>query len=125
MAIFGKKKATETDATKVETVATTPAPKVAAAGEAAADILVRPLITEKAFSLSQNNVYTFLVSTRANAHQVRHAIKQVYNVTPKKVNMVRRQPRTHRSTLRNRTSHQPGYKKAYVYLNDGDTINFV
>lgn len=126
MALFGKKKATETDASQTKKAVATTLAQTASVTEAIpADILVRPLITEKAFGLSQQNVYTFLVSPSANAHQVRQAIRQVYKVTPKKVNMIRRQPRTKRSTLRNRTSHQPGYKKAYVYLNDGDTINLM
>ena len=122
MALFGKSKVAEKGTTQTDTTTVQP---VVLTSVTAADILVRPLITEKAFGLSQQNVYTFLVSPRANAHQVRQAIKQVYDVTPKKVNIVRRQPRTKRSSLRNRTSHQSGYKKAYVYLKDSDTINFM
>ncbi len=89
------------------------------------DVLKKPHISEKSFSLSQNNVYTFEVVYSANKYQVIQAIKSLYNVTPKKVRIIRQQPRKERSLLRNRTSHNAGLKKAYVYLNKGDTINFM
>ena len=129
MALFGKKKDTAAAA-----AADTTAPAVTVEGSAAAEagtersaasVLLRPHITEKAFGLSQRNVYTFAVSPTANKYQVAKAVKDLYNVTPEKVNVTQKQPRKERSLLRNRTSHKPGLKKAYVYLKEGDTINFM
>lgn len=129
MALFGRKKDTtkeETKAVATDTKSTAQTKAVGTLNEVApAEVLIRPHITEKAFSLSQQSVYTFLVAPHANAHQVAKAVNSVYGFTPKKVNIVRKQPRTKRSLLRNQASHQPGYKKAYVYLNKGDTINFM
>ena len=128
MALFGRKK--DTEATVDQNVATTETNNaetaLAQVGEQkAADILVRPRITEKSFALSQQNVYTFTVAPRANTYEIAKAVRNLYGVTPKKVNIVRKRPHEKRSLLRNRVSHQPGYKKAYVYLRDGDTINFM
>ena len=89
------------------------------------DILKRPHVTEKAFGLSQKNVYTFEVDYNANKYQIIQAIKDLYSVTPKKVCITRQKPRKERSLLRNRTAHKNGLKKAYVYLKEGDTINFM
>ena len=125
MALFGRKKETTTDTTATNSAVDTVSATNVSSERAAADVLLRPHITEKAFALSQQRVYTFLISSRANAYQVRTAINQVYGVTPVKVNIVRRQPRTKRSLMRNRVSKQPGYKKAYVYLKAGDTINLM
>ena len=129
MALFGRKKDTSKEDTKAVATDTKPTSQTKSVGAisetAPAEILIRPHITEKAFSLSQRSVYTFLVAPSANAHQISKAISNVYGFTPRRVNIVRKQPRTKRSLLRNQASHQPGYKKAYVYLNKGDTINFM
>ena len=129
MALFSRKKDTTKEEVKTVATDTRASDRSKVDGvlneTAPAEVLIRPHITEKAFSLSQQNVYTFLVAPNANTYQVSKAISTVYGFTPKKVNIVRKQPRTKRSLLRNQASHQPGYKKAYVYLNQGDTINFM
>lgn len=124
MAIFGKK--TEKSA---ESAA---APKVAdqsgsatAATDATATVIRRPHITEKAFGLSQRNVYTFEVQKNANKHEVKAAVQAIYNVTPERVRIVNKRPRVVRSLMRSKPAHQSGLKKAYVYLKEGDTINFM
>ncbi len=124
MALFGKKKETKATEAANPTTISTAASDSASEFDLAA-ILRRPRITEKAFALSQKNVYTFEVAPHANKYQVAAAIKQVYKVTPKRVNIVNRRPRTQRSLMRNRATHQPGVCKAYVYLDSGDTISFM
>lgn len=120
MALFGsKKKEKETPKADTATVATS----VFEAN--AADVLKRPHVTEKAFTLSQNNVYTFEVAPNATKYQIAAAIKAVYGVTPARIRVTRKRPRTVRSMARNRTSKQAGIKKAYVSLREGDTINFM
>jgi len=90
-----------------------------------AAIIQNPHITEKAVSLSDNRVYTFMVQPDATKYQVRDAIKALYNVTPVKVNIVKKAPKKVMSRTRGRVVSQKGYKKAYVYLKAGDTINLV
>ena len=43
-------------------------------------ILVKPILTEKATNLVQNNVYMFEVDKKANKHQVKQALEKLYKV---------------------------------------------
>ncbi len=121
MAIFGKKKAAQDTAEDTHTSA----PVSHATVDAPASVIIRPHITEKAFAASQRNVYTFQVRSGANKHEIAAAIKSIYNVTPRKVNIVKKRPRVVRSLMRSKPMHQSGLSKAYVYLKEGDTINFM
>lgn len=127
MAIFGKKeKKTEKKAA--------PKKKVAAKKEVAkkslkttsADltwVLVKPRITERAAVLSEKKVYVFEVAEKANKKQIAEAIKAKFGVAPVKINTVITKPKT--VVRRGRWATKKGFKKAYVYLNPADTIEFV
>ncbi len=53
------------------------------------NILVRPIITEKATHLSENkNQYTFLVNDEANKIQIKSAVEVNYGVKVKKVSTI-------------------------------------
>ncbi|MCB9808784.1 50S ribosomal protein L23 [Candidatus Nomurabacteria bacterium] len=85
-------------------------------------VLIKPRLSEKAARLgSDENVYTFDVSPRANKIQIKKAIEVYYKVTPTKVNVVNQAPR--KDTFRGRPAHVAGTKKAMVFLKKGDTIN--
>lgn len=130
MALFGKKKEEKAeDATvAVEAPKVEKKPTVNLAQPTDRDlsrVLVKPHVTEKAVGQSQRNVYTFVVAQSANKFDVRDAVKAAYGVTPVKVNIVKKAPRTTMSRARGRVVSEKGQKKAYVYLKDGDTINLV
>lgn len=89
-------------------------------------VLTRPRITEKATFLAGNDaggVYTFEVSSRANKALVSDAVKQLFKVTPVKVNIVNTKPKT--VFKRGKKGVVGGIKKAMVYLKKGDKIEFV
>lgn len=88
-----------------------------------ASVLVHPHVTEKAVLQQGKHVYTFMVRKDATKFMVRDAISALYHVTPVKVNIVNKMPRQHTSSTRGKAVAIPGYKKAYVYLASGDTIN--
>ncbi len=119
MGIFSSKK----KKTESKKAAVTPKASTTSATPMGADVLLRPRITEKATSLSANNVYTFEVSPKATAYEVARAVKSLYGVTAEKVSMLPiRSKRTFAKGRRGRTS---GGKKAYVFLKKGDVIQFV
>lgn len=129
MALFSRKKQTTDAATPAAAEAARAATPAATTslptdGDLSA-VIIRPRITEKAVSQSERNVYTFVVRRDATKPQVQAAIKALYNVTPVRVNIVNKRPRTAVSRLRGTKRHVPGQKKAYVYLKEGDTINLV
>ena len=90
---------------------------------AAGEVLKNPRITEKAAYASDNNVYTFDVSPRASKIEVEKAVKDIYKVTPIKVNILAIP--TKKVFRRNSVGVKGGGKKAYVFLKKGDKIEFV
>lgn len=121
MALFSRKTKTTEPATTTPTVV----PTATATDYNLAAVIVKPVISEKAVSLTDNRVYTFMVRPDATKYQVAAAITALYNVTPVKVNTVKKAPKKVMSRTRGREIAQKGYKKAYVYLKAGDTINLV
>ena len=90
-----------------------------------AGVIVKPHVTEKAVGMGERNVYTFIVRTDATKFLVRDAIKSLFSVTPVKINIVNKTARQYKSKTKGRRLTEPGVKKAYVYLKDGDSINLV
>ncbi len=90
-------------------------------------ILIKPIISEKAESLSdREQQYSFVVDKGANKIQIRKAVEQMYNVGVKSVNtMIMPGKAKKRYT---RAGVQSGkisaYKKAIVTLTEGDEIDF-
>jgi len=92
------------------------------------EIIKRPIITEKTVAMSEDpdreqKVYCFEVDKRANKVQIRKAIEELYQVRVRQVRTVwcRGKPRRYRMKLVRR----PDWKKAYVTLAPGETINIL
>lgn len=87
-------------------------------------ILIRPLISEKAtWAKETANQVVFYVHQNANKIQVRQAVEEAFGVKVKAVNVVKQ------SVLSRKRFGRPigkisGYKKAYVTLAEGETIEF-
>lgn len=91
-----------------------------------ASVLRHPRVTEKATLLSERGVYVFDVLFRATKKDVAEAVKELYKVTPRKINMVKVPSKKMRIRGRqNKFGVKSGGKKAYVYVKKGDTINIV
>jgi len=86
-------------------------------------IIVRPRVTEKTATLSDDGVYTFQVADDANKNEIKKAIQKIYKVTPVKVNIAKTADK--KVFVRGRFGKKKGVKKAYVYLKKGDKINFI
>jgi len=86
-----------------------------------ANILLRPRITEKASAITEKGIYTFEVAGTATKKDVSAAVRAYFEVTPRKVTMVRNPAK--RVIVRGKRGVKPGVKKAYVYLKEGDKIN--
>ena len=87
---------------------------------ALADLIQRPIVTEKATLLLENNQYTFDVNPKATKSQIKAAIEELFEVKVTGVstqNLPRKKRRFGRY-IGNRTS----YKRAVVTLAEGDSI---
>jgi large subunit ribosomal protein L23 len=84
-------------------------------------ILIKPRITEKAAVLSESsNVYTFEVTKAATKTTIKRAIKEVYKVSPTRVNIVKLPSK--KVLVRGKKGSTKDVRKAYVYLKKGDKI---
>jgi len=93
------------------------------------EILIRPLITEKTTLLGQNpkqNKFAFVVARAANKIEIKNAVEKMYSVQVKQVNtQVRAGKIKQRQTKSGVTKGVSGrYKKAYVTLKEGESIDF-
>ncbi len=87
-------------------------------------ILKKARITEKAgIKAESQNVYTFEVTKDANKKSVAEAIKEVYKVTPIKVNIVNLPMK--KVFSRGKRGAESSIKKALVFLKKGDKIAFI
>lgn len=88
------------------------------------DVLLRPLITEKATYLTDDGVYTFVVKKSATKPEIKQAIKEVYGISARKVRTAKMTKKAVTSR-QGKDSQKGGGKKAYVYLNEGDSIDLI
>jgi large subunit ribosomal protein L23 len=84
------------------------------------EVLLAPVVTEKAYAQIDNNKYSFRVHPDAHKTQVRQAVEELFNVKVERVNILKVQPKPKRRGLHRGT--KPGWKKAVVQLRAGDTI---
>ena len=83
-------------------------------------VLVSPLITEKATTLVEGNKYAFIVAKGANKIEIAKAVKAVYGVTPKQVNVINV---SGKQVARGRVKGQRSdWRKAIVTLAKGESI---
>ena len=88
-------------------------------------ILKRPYITEKSSNTSAQAKpgYTFEVNSDFNKNEVRRAVKDVYGVTPIRVNIINTSEKQVFS--KGKWGTKGAIKKAIVFLKKGDKIEFV
>jgi large subunit ribosomal protein L23 len=85
-----------------------------------ADLIRRPIITEKATMLLENNQYTFEVVPTANKLQIKAAIEMLFDV--KVVGISTFRPPTKKRRVGKFAGHRAHYKRAIVTLAPGDSI---
>jgi len=100
---------------KTEKKATAAKPAATPARAAQYDILRRPIISEKSAKLAETNGMAFEVAASATKKDIANAIKAIYNVAPKSVNIVvvKGKSKTFRGKSKGTTKT---LKKAYVTL---------
>jgi large subunit ribosomal protein L23 len=85
-----------------------------------ADILIRPILSEKATALREENKYTFVVHPDASKIQIKEAVRRLFNVKVLDCTTINVQGKMKR--LRGRPGRTASYKKAIVKLAPGESI---
>jgi len=85
-----------------------------------AEVLIRPVVSEKSYHQITENRYTFRVHKDAHKTQIRQAVEELFEVKVVRVNVVQMPAKPKRRGLHRGT--RPGWKKAIVELKPGDKI---
>lgn len=86
----------------------------------ARDIILKPLISEKAVAAMSEGKYAFKVRLDANKTQVKDAIETIFSVTVIEVNTMRQHGKVRRQGKF--IGRRSDWKKAVVQLKEGDSI---
>ncbi len=87
-------------------------------------VIIAPWFSEKALMATENGVYAFEVAPRATKAAVAGAIKEIYNVEPRQIRILNVKGKTKSMRTRRGTGTRAERRKAYVFLNPGETIQF-
>jgi large subunit ribosomal protein L23 len=85
------------------------------------DIIRKPIITEKATMASENGAVVFQVMMDATKPQIKEAVEAVFGVKVKAVNTTITKGKAKK--FRGRAGERSDKKKAYVTLEEGNTID--
>ena len=85
------------------------------------DVIRKPIITEKSTMASENGAVVFEVAIDANKPAIKDAVEALFDVKVKAVNTTITKGKTKR--FRGRPGVRKDVKKAYVTLEEGNTID--
>jgi len=85
------------------------------------DLIKKPIITEKATMASEHGAVVFQVAMDATKPQIKEAVEAVFGVKVKAVNTVVAKGKVKK--FRGRPGERSDKKKAYVTLEEGNTID--
>jgi large subunit ribosomal protein L23 len=85
------------------------------------DVIIGPVITEKATLASERNQVTFKVARNATKPQIKEAVEKLFDVKVKSVNTLIRKGKI--KAFRGSRGQQSDVKKAIVTLEEGHRID--
>lgn len=85
-------------------------------------IIIKPLITEKTLLLAQKGVYSFMAADHTNKGEIAADINKLYKVKVTSIRTCNMHGKVHRTGKRQVKVRKPDWKKAFVTLTKGQTI---
>jgi large subunit ribosomal protein L23 len=85
------------------------------------DVIVAPVITEKATMASEHNQVIFKVAMNATKPQIKEAVEKLFDVKVKRVNTLVRKGKL--KAFKGVRAHRSDVKKAIVTLEEGQSID--
>ena len=85
------------------------------------EIIRNPLVSEKSTFVSQFNYYVFKVSNKSTKSQIKQAVEKLFDVKVLSVNTLNQNGKIKK--FRNISGKRPDFKKAFVKLAEGNTID--
>ena len=85
------------------------------------DVIIAPVITEKATTASEHNKVVFKVNRNATKPQIKEAVEKLFDVKVKNVNTLIRRGKV--KVFKNKVGQQSDVKRAIVTLEEGHRID--
>jgi large subunit ribosomal protein L23 len=85
------------------------------------DVILSPVITEKATTASEHGKVVFKVALKATKPQIKEAVERLFDVKVKSVNTLRRRGKW--KAFKGRLGQQSDSKRAIVTLEEGQKID--
>jgi len=82
-------------------------------------ILIKPVLTEKATNLTKKNIYSFQVNKTANKYQIGKVLEKIYKVKIDKIFILNRLGKKRKIGRKMITKKLPDKKIAYIKLKEG------
>ncbi|MEO6121930.1 MAG: 50S ribosomal protein L23 [Acidimicrobiales bacterium] len=86
------------------------------------DVILKPVVSEKSYSLLDEGVYTFLVHPGSNKIEIRQAVEAIFNVRVANVNTLNRKGKRKRNRKKATFGQRSDTKRAIVTLAGDDRI---
>ena len=87
------------------------------------DVLIAPVVSEKSYSLLDQNKYTFIVAPDANKTEIKIAVEKVFNVKVVSVNTLNREGKSLRTRFG--IGKRKDTKRAIVKVAAGQSIDIL
>ena len=85
------------------------------------EVLIAPVVSEKSYSMLDENKYTFLVAPTANKTEIKIAVEKIFKVRVLKVNTMNREGK--RKLTRFGNGKRSDTKRAIVQIAPGERID--
>lgn len=86
-------------------------------------VILKPVVSEKSYSLLETNQYTFIVAPSASKPEIHDAVQSIFGVTVLKVNTMNRRGKSVRNRRTGKLGSKADTKRAIVTLAEGDSID--
>lgn len=86
------------------------------------NVILGPIITEKAMNDASKGKYTFKVAVNAGKHDIKKAVESAYKVNVLKISTVIVKGRSSKTGIRRVERVQSSFKKAIVKVKEGQKI---
>jgi len=83
------------------------------------EVIVRPILTEKATNLAKNQTYMFEVVSAANKHQVKNVLEKLYKVKVGEIKIMIRKGKKRRVGRKMKARKLSNIKIAFVKVKEG------
>lgn len=84
------------------------------------EVLIKPVLTEKAINLAKSQVYCFFVNPKAKKSQIKEAIEELYSVDVAKIRVSYQKGKSKRIGRLRKEKKLRALKIAYIKLKKGE-----